>query len=316
VFIAMGAHKSLQLGLADEDAPGVIPSISFLKAFNQRGEQLARGRVGVVGGGNSAVDAARVALRQPGVEGVTIYYRRTTQEMPAFAEEVEAALQEGVRIEPLTAPVRILTEGGRLSGIECVGNSLGDFDASGRRRPIPVPGSEHTVPLDTLIVAISEGSDTDCIAVAGANRIDVTKAGTVRVDPATLCTNRPGVFAGGDVVTGPNTVVDAIAAGKRAAVMIDRYLRGDTLAQPAPPRLPKVYVEPLAAAEQPAASAARVPAPRLAIESRRQSFAEVEACLTADQARTEARRCLRCDLAFTAPTVGATTAKEPAGGRA
>jgi NADH-quinone oxidoreductase subunit F len=297
VFVALGAHKSLTLGLPGEDSAGVFPSISFLKAFNQRGERLARGRVGVIGGGNSAVDAARVALRQPAVESVTIFYRRTLHEMPAFAEEVEAALQEGVNIEPLAAPVRILTKDSRLIGIECVKNSLGTLDESGRRRPVPVPGSEYIVPLDTLIVAISEGSDTDCIAVAGANRVEVSTAGTVRADPESLATNRPGVFAGGDVVTGPNTVVDAIAAGKKAAVVIDRYVRGEPLVQPRRPRLPEIYVEPLVP-EGEGTPTARAATPRLSIPARRRSFAEVETSLSPADAVREARRCLRCDLAF------------------
>jgi NADH-quinone oxidoreductase subunit F len=298
VFLALGAHRSLQLGLPGEDAAGVFPSISFLKAFNQRGEKLARGRVGVIGGGNSAVDAARVALRQGGVESVTIFYRRTLHEMPAFAEEVEASLQEGVNIEPLASPVRILTKDGRLIGIECVKNSLGALDESGRRRPVPVPGSEYTVPLDTLIVAISEGSDTDCIAVAGANRIEVTRGGTVQIDPDTLATSRPGVFAGGDVVTGPNTVVDAIAAGKKAATVIDRYLQGEQLVQPRKPVLPDRYVEPLIP-EGDGAPVTRVATPRLSVAARRRSFAEVEAVLSPADAAREALRCLRCDLAFT-----------------
>ena len=311
IFVALGAHRALRLGLEGEDARGVIPSISFLKAFNQRGESLARGRVGVVGGGNSALDAARTALRQEAVESVTIFYRRTRDEMPAFAEEVEAAIQEGVRIETLTSPVRVLVEDGRFTGLELVKNRLGDVDASGRRRPIPIPGSEDVVPLDTLVVAISEGSDTDCVAVAGASRVDITSSGTIRIDPQTLATNRPGVFAGGDVATGPNTVVDAIAAGKRAAVMIDRYLNAEPLRQPAEVRLPTKYVEPLAAgaAETPADAPwqdmsrqdKRVEPPSLSVPDRRRSFAEVERTLGVADATREATRCLRCDLAFTQP---------------
>jgi len=312
VFVALGAHRALRLGLEGEDAPGVIPSIGFLKAFNQRGESLARGRVGVVGGGNSALDAARTALRQEAVESVTIFYRRTRDEMPAFAEEVEAAITEGIRIETLTAPVRLLVEDGRFTGMELVKNRLGEVDASGRRRPVPIPGTEHAVPLDTLVVAISEGSDTDCVAVAGANRVDITPSGTVRIDRDTLATNRPGVFAGGDVVTGPNTVVDAIAAGKRAAVMIDRYLRAEPLRQPAEARLPTKYVEPLAAAGEEEAPPGgswrdtsrqdmRVEPPSLSVQARRRSFTEVEMTLGVADATREAIRCLRCDLAFTQP---------------
>jgi NADH-quinone oxidoreductase subunit F len=301
VFVALGAHRALRLGLEGEDAQGVVPSIGFLKAFNQRGESLARGRVGVVGGGNSALDAARTALRQEAVESVTIFYRRTRDEMPAFAEEVEAAITEGIRIETLTSPVRLLVEDGRFTGMELVKNRLGEVDASGRRRPVPIPGTEHAVPLDTLVVAISEGSDTDCVAVAGANHVDITPSGTVRIDRDTLATNRPGVFAGGDVVTGPNTVVDAIAAGKRAAVMIDRYLRAEPLRQPAEARLPTKYVEPLPAAGEETPAGGRVEPPSLSVQARRRSFTEVEMTLGVADATREAIRCLRCDLAFTQP---------------
>ncbi len=299
VFLALGAHKSLRLGLPDEDAAGILPSIQFLKAWNLRGESLAHGRVVVVGGGNSAIDAARVARRQEGVESVTILYRRTRDEMPAFEEEVEAALQEGVTLLTLAAPVKILVADGKAIGVECIKNALGERDESGRPRPVPIAGSEFIVPLDTLVVAISEGSDTDCVAVAGANRIATSATGTVKVDRDTLLTNRPGVFAGGDVVTGPNTVVDAIAAGKRAAVMIDRYLRAEPLSVAAAPRLPEILVAPPEAGADEAVPKGRVAPPRLPVSQRERSFAEVEVALSAADASREARRCLRCDLTFT-----------------
>ena len=309
VFLAFGAHKSLRLRLRGEDLPGVYPSIHFLKSLNQRGENLAKGRVGIVGGGNSALDAARIAIRQSGVKSVTLYYRRTREEMPAFEEEIEAALQEGVHLETLVAPTGILEEEGKLSGVEFINNQLGDFDESGRRRPVPVPGTQHIVPLDTLIVAISEGSDTDCVSVAGVNRVDVDeRKGTIRVDPSTLCTNRPGVFAGGDVVTGPNTVVDAIAAGKKAATMIDRYLRNEPMKQPSLHRLPTHYVEPTNGHETEHGS--RVALPRVEMEARKHGFAEVELTLSAENAKIEATRCLRCDLEFTQPPQEAPTIEE------
>ena len=300
VFLAFGAHKSLRLNLRGEDLPGVYPSIQFLKAFNQRGEILSGERVGIVGGGNSAVDAARVALRQPGVKNVTLFYRRTREEMPAFEEEIEAAIQEGVHLETLVAPTGILQEEGRLSGVEFINNQLGDFDESGRRRPVPVPGTQHIVPLDTLVVAISEGSDTDCVSVAGVNRIEVDpRNGTIKADSDTLVTNRPGVFAGGDVVTGPNTVIDAVAAGKKAAVMIDRYLRKEPLKQPSALRLPRHYVEPTNGHSP--LQTKRVPLPRIDMDKRKHEFVEVERTLTEEDAKVEASRCLRCDLDFTHP---------------
>ncbi len=322
IFLAMGAHESWRLELEGEDLEGVYPSIQFLKAFNLRGEELAYGRVGIVGGGNSAVDAARVALRQKKVTSVTLLYRRTRDEMPAYEEEVEAALEEGVTIETLVSPVKIhvrqeeieaaLREGvaletlvspvqicereGRLVGIRCVRNRLGELDASGRRKPVPVPGTEFTLPLDTLIVAIGERPQSGCLAAMG---LDVDKSGRVKVDPKTLATSMGGVFAGGDLVTGPNTVIDAIAAGKKAAKIIDRYLQGEPLLVPAEPKLPTVFVEPAVVGEEELEHATRAVQPALPAKGRRKNFNEVEQSLSEEQARAEARRCLRCDLAFT-----------------
>jgi NADH-quinone oxidoreductase subunit F len=302
VFLALGAQKSRRMEIPGEDAQGVYPSIHFLKTFNLGGVSIAKGRVGVIGGGNSAVDAARVALRQKDVSGVTIFYRRTRDEMPAFPEEVEAALQEGVRIRALVSPTEVLQRNGKLTSLRFVRNELGPTDETGRSRPVPVKDSEEEIPLDTLIVAISEGSDTDCIAVAGENRIAVTASGTVQADPETLVTSRPGVFAGGDVVTGPNTVVDAIAAGKRAAEAMAAYLIGEPLVGRDTRRLPSVYVAPPTAALEPLLPASRAETPRAPVEWRRRGFAEVEMSLSPEEAEREARRCLRCDLDFTRPS--------------
>ncbi|MDY7108726.1 MAG: FAD-dependent oxidoreductase [Planctomycetota bacterium] len=312
VFLSMGAHKSRKLNLEGEDIAGCYPAIQFLKAFNLRGKQLARGRVGVIGGGDSAIDAAGVALRQPGVESVTVFYRRTRREMPAIPEDVDTVLEEGVKLEDLTSPVRILTDEGRLAGIECVKNRLGELDASGRRKPVPVAGSEHVVLLDTLVITIGDVPDVDYISEMG---IDTTDWGTLRTDKETLATSRPGVFAGGDVVTGPNTVVEAIAAGKKAAVMIGRHLRGEPLKQGGEIHLPDVYVPPADVTAEEMASQARVAAPMIPAATRRKNFNEVELSLSVEDATREARRCLRCDLEFTQPkedeavmhvTVGAT----------
>ncbi len=298
VLLATGAHKSRPLGLANEDAPGVVPSIEFLKAWNLRAEHLAKGRVGVIGGGNSAIDAARTAIRQRDVESVTLYYRRTRSEMPAFAEEIEAAIEEGIRVETLVTPTRLLTTNGVFSHLEFIRNTLGDPDASGRRRPLPIEGSESTVELDTLVVAISEDSGIDSITPARSSGIETTPGNTVRVDPETLLTSRPGVFAAGDVVTGPNTIVDAIAAGKRAAAMIERHLLGRSLEAPVSSCRPSVYLEPASGgSDQPTYD--RVETPRASVEWRRRNFAEVEVTLSPEEARREARRCLRCDLEFT-----------------
>jgi len=322
IFLAMGAHESWRLDLEGEDVAGIYPSMQFLKAFNLQGEELARGHVGIVGGGNSAVDAARVALRQKNVTQVTLLYRRTRDEMPAYEEEVEAALEEGVTIETLVSPVKIrvrqeeietaIREGveletlvspiricsreGRLVGIECIRNRLGDLDASGRRRPIPVPGTEFMLPLDTLIVAIGERPQSEPLASMG---LEIDRSGRVRVDPKTLATTMEGVFAGGDLVTGPNTVIDAIAAGKKVAHVIDRYLRGEPLAEPPGVKLPSVFIEPASVNEREIEHATRAIPPVLPVKKRRKNFNEIEMPLSEAQARAEARRCLRCDLAFT-----------------
>ena len=301
VFLATGAHKSRRLGLEGENCDGVIPSMRFLKAFNLRGEQLAHGRVGVIGGGNSAVDAARVAVRQDAVESVTILYRRTREEMPAFEEEIEAALTEGIELQTLISPVGVRTDGRAVTGVTVTRNSLGDRDADGRRRPVPIPGTEADLPFETIIVAISEEPDISCIVGASSQSLETGGNATLRSDPLTLMTSQPGVFAGGDLVTGPNTVVDAIAAGKKAALMIGRWLSGEKLEQPSVARLPDVYVESVPLSEEELVEADRVELPVIPAASRQQSFAEVELSLSLEDATAEARRCLRCDLEFTQP---------------
>jgi NADPH-dependent glutamate synthase beta subunit-like oxidoreductase len=238
-----------------------------------------------------------MALRLNEVDSVTILYRRTRDEMPAFAEEIEAADQEGIRIETLVTPVRIIGENGRLAGLECIRNELGDADESGRRRPVQVKGTEHVIDLDTLIVAIGEDSGIDAITPARSSGLEVTPWNTVRADATTMETSRSGVFAAGDVVRGPNNLVEAIADGKKAAVIIERFLKKEPLLEPSAPRLPQVYVEPIV--NEDALNAARVDTPRATAEWRKRNFAEVEVTLSPGEARREALRCLRCDLEFT-----------------
>ena len=192
--------------------------------------------------------------------------------------------------------MKIDAKGGHLVDIKCVRNKLGDVDSSGRRRPVPIPGSEFTIALDTLIAAIGERPDSDCLASMG---LELDKGGRLRVDGKTLRTNRKGVFAGGDLVTGPNTVVDAIAAGKKAADVIDRYLHGKELIEPPKVKLPAVFIEPAVVSDEELEDMARVEPATLDAESRKKNFAEVEKQLSVEQATREARRCLRCDLEFT-----------------
>jgi NADPH-dependent glutamate synthase beta subunit-like oxidoreductase len=230
--------------------------------------------------------------------------------MPAQAKDIEAVLEEGVKLETLMTPVRILTDKGRLAGIECIRNRLGDVDASGRRKPVPVPGTEQTTLLDTLIITIGDIPDIDFITSMG---IEVTDWGTMKVDRKTLSTNRPGVFAGGDVVTGPNTVVEAIAAGRQVALMIGRYLRGEELKQPGRALLPDVYVEPLPLEDAELEEADRIDPAMVSAALRKENFDEVELSFTVEDATKEARRCLRCDLEFTRPEE-AEMASSPASG--
>ncbi|MDR1727857.1 MAG: FAD-dependent oxidoreductase [Acidobacteriota bacterium] len=299
VFVATGSQASKKLDLEGEDAEGIMPGIKFLKAWNLRGENLAKGRVGVVGGGNSAMDAARVALRQPGVDSVTVFYRRTRESMPAFEEEIEAGIEEGITLETLATPVAVGRKDGKLASLTLLRNELGAPDASGRRTPVPIKGSEFEVPLDTLIVAISEEPET-----AGMDGVALSKWGTVEVSPESLATNVAGVFAGGDVVTGPSTVIGGVAAGKKAAVMIDRYLSGKLMRELPKVVLPTVYVAPVATGDGDGGEEGevfRLKLPVLTAAQRKGGFAEVE--LTPDEAgaKAEALRCARCDLEFTQP---------------
>jgi NADH-quinone oxidoreductase subunit F len=303
VLLAMGSHKSKPLSIENEDVKGVYPSIEYLKAFNLKNKNSATGKVGVIGGGNSAIDAARTALRQKEVESVTIFYRRTRNEMPAFKEEIDAAIQEGIRLETLVSPIRILSEKGHLSSLELIRNKLGDLDTSGRKKPIRVSGSEFTIELDTLIVAISEDSGKDCMTAAQSANINTTNFNTISADKITLETNRPGVFAAGDVVTGPNTVIEAIAAGKRAAIMIDRYLKNEDMLQETPIYKPSIYIQPVKMNYEETQESRRIDNPRAPSEWRRRNFSEVEVSLSLEEARKEAQRCLRCDLEFTNPAV-------------
>jgi NADH-quinone oxidoreductase subunit F len=303
VLLAMGSHKSKPLSIENENVKGVHPSIEFLKAFNLKNKNFAKGNVGVIGGGNSAIDAARTALRQKEVKSVTIFYRRTRDEMPAFEEEIDAALQEGIELKTLVSPTRINSENEKLSSLELIQNELGKLDTSGRKKPVPVPGSEFTVELDTLIVAISEDSGKDCITAAQSAKIKTTNYNTIVADKITLATNRPGVFAAGDVVTGPNTVIDAIAAGKTAAKMIDRYIKGEDMLTETPLYKPSIFIEPVEKNYKEIEEGRRIDTPRAPSEWRRRNFAEVEVSLSLEEAGKEAQRCLRCDLEFTKPAV-------------
>jgi len=229
VFLAIGAYKGSRIGVEGENLEGVEIGLDFIQRYNL-GQKLTVGRrVAVIGGGNAAVDVARVAKRL-GADEVTIVYRRTRDEMPADALEVADAVREGVRIQFLTLPKRILGENGRVTGVECVRMRLSDKkDSSGRPVPVPIEGSEYTLPFETVLAAIGQSPDT---AFAGESLLRVSRWGSIEVDLETLQTSREGVFAGGDVVVGAGTLVEAIAAGQRAAEAIGRRLSGEALPEP------------------------------------------------------------------------------------
>jgi NADH-quinone oxidoreductase subunit F len=294
VFIATGAHKSRKLRIPNEDADGVIHALDFLKDVNLRNGVKIGKTVGIIGGGNAAVDAARVANRIKGCEKASIIYRRTRAEMPAFKEEVDAAIEEGIKMQFLTAPSKVVTESGKISGLECVRMELGEMDESGRRSPIPIEGSEFVIDLDTLIVAIGEEPDASFLGTD--HGIEVSERGAILADPETFATNIDGVFAGGDAVTGPNTVIEAISSGKIAAEMIDKYVRGEDLVRDYKLTRPSAYVPPVELAEEEMDEARRATIPCLPIDKRTNSFNEVELTITEEMAVKEARRCLRCDL--------------------
>ena len=229
VLVAVGAWNDLKLNVPGEDTEGVIPGVKFLKRANS-GEKVKVGdRVCVIGGGNTAIDSARVAARL-GAGHVSILYRRSRAEMPAIPEEVEAALTEGIEIQFLVAPTEVIVKDGKVNSIRCLRMELGEPDDSGRRRPVPIPGSEFNVDADTVIVAIGQAPDLSFLDGSG---VEITRDGTIPANPDTLATNLPKVFVAGDVQTGPATVIQAVAAGRKAALGINSWLTGsETLVSP------------------------------------------------------------------------------------
>ncbi len=288
VFVATGAHIGRKLGVEGEDLDGVVDSLEFLRG-RALGRPVSCGKkVVVLGGGNAAIDTAASALRL-GAEQVLIMYRRTREEMPAYAEEIEAALEEGVELHELVAPVRVLGKDGRVIGIEMIRMRLGDADESGRRRPIRIEASEFTVECDMVIPAIGQRASVDVVR----DVVELNAWGGVKVDVLTTRTSLPDVFSGGDCVSGGATVVDAIGEGRKAAVVIDGMLGGIgelprnvgiSMQRPSEDELMKSLD--LVRAEQ-----AILPA-----DERRKSFAEVLCGLTPESANAEAGRCMRCDL--------------------
>ncbi len=288
VYVAIGAQRGQKLGIPGEDAEGVLDAVSFLRDINLgQAEDLKGKTVLVIGGGNAAVDAARSSLRL-GAKKVTIVYRRSKAEMPALEEEIEEAEREGIEIRTLLAPKQIVSKGGKVAGLECLECALGEFDPSGRRRPVPKNGSEFTLNADVVVAGVGQAIALD--GMVDKTGIEVDKRGAIAACDKTGATKMDGVFAGGDCVTGPDTVIAAIAAGKRAATAIDKYLGGDGVLLRKTEIVRKLTAD-IVEDEMP-----REAVPCVPVEKRLGDFTEVELGYAAGQAKVEASRCLRCDV--------------------
>lgn len=286
-FLAIGAQKALRLDIAGEDLAQVYNGLDYLRQINL-GSPVSLGKnVAVIGGGNVALDAVRSA-RRLGADNAFILYRRGREEMPARQEEIEACQEEGITLHLLTQPVRFIGKNGRVEAIECIKTRLTEPDASGRGRPVPIPGSEFTINVDAVITALGQESDWSCLNDGCGAKINSTR--TMKVDPLTLQTDDPAVFSGGDAVRGAKTVIEAIADGKQAAISIDRYLRGQNLRLGRDIEL-KPITEPQKEKYDPAA---RTQTPSLSSQERIKNFNEVELLLTEDLVTQEARRCITC----------------------
>ncbi len=291
VYLALGAHNGKNLGIPGEEAQGVVQGTDLLRDINLKREVRLGQKLAIIGGGNVAIDVARSAIRM-GAKEVTIVYRRTREEMPAWEEEIDAALCEGVKIHYLAAPTKALVADGKATGLECLRMELGEPDASGRRSPVPIKGSEFVLDVDMIIPAI--GQATDLSALEGTKGLNFTRYGTIEVDPVTFATGHPGVFAGGDMHTGPYIAIGAVAEGQEAALSIERFVRGEDMSagrsrdkgQEA-----KWADFPLDEEKKP-----RIPMKVLPPELCCTCFDEVEKGYTPEEGTQEADRCLNCGV--------------------
>jgi len=290
IFFGIGCHNSMKLSIpGEEDVEGVIPGVKFLRDAALGDMKEVKGNVAIVGGGDVAIDAARTALRL-GADKVSMLYRRTEAEMPARDEEIEDAKEEDVDIQFLRAPIETVAENGKLTGVKCIQMELGEPDKSGRRRPVPVEGSEFIVEADVLIPAI--GQKTDASFLKETDGIELNKWGDFAVDPITYQTSREGVFAGGDAQTGASIAIAAVGAGREAAISISRYLKGEDM---------KAGREKLEIPQQDfndipkkAKKIDRSHMARIPMDQRKSGFTEVELGFTEEQALQEANKCINC----------------------
>ena len=288
-FVAIGSHECKVLGIEGEDLEGVYPGVDYLREANLGNHVSLGDKVAVVGGGNVAMDTVRTALRL-GSSKPFILYRRSLEEMPASEEEIEECKEEGIEIHFLTNPTRIIGENGRVKAIECVKMRLGEPDESGRRRPAPIPDSEFVMEVNAVVPAIGQESDWACLTDECA--CTLSDWNTMQVDPLTLQSSDPDIFAGGDAVYGPRTVIEAIAHGKQAAISIDRFIRGEDLIEGREKEWKAIE-------EVETEGYDRIPReqmPRLPAEKRSGNFKEVQLGFTEEKVRLEAQRCLSCGV--------------------
>ncbi len=287
VFLGLGAHRGISMGVDGEDSPGVFDGAAFLRDVNLGVKVNVGDRVAVIGGGNVAIDSARTALRL-GAKEVSIIYRRTRAEMPASPEEVEAALEEDIDIVFLAAPVRISRKDGRLCLISNK-MKLGEPDASGRRRPVPISGSEFSMDFSAIIVAIGQAPE-----IPAEFNLETGRGNTIQANPNTLATSRQGVWAGGDAVTGPASVIGAIAAGRTAAIAIDLYLGGEGIIDEELTGERKFGM--CVGMDRDFVGRMRVGMPCLPEKQRLGNFTEVELGLDEAAALAEGKRCFQCGV--------------------
>jgi len=288
LFLAVGAPDGLQLGLPGEEAEGVFEAMTFLREYNIRGSVPVGKHVVIIGGGNAAIDAARTAARLD-AETVTVLYRRTREQMPAYEEEIEEAEAEGVKLQPLTSPEEIVVEEGKVVGIRCKPMELGAFDRSGRRRPVSGGDDDFIIPCDQVIAAI--GQSVDLPGITGGVALNVHRNGYVATDALTKQTSEDWIFSGGDVSTGPASVIEAVADGEKSAAGIDQFLTGKDHAFWRAEKRNDTAFDP----DAEPVSFERERQPLIPVERRRSNFDEVEQPWDEATAIRQAKRCLRCD---------------------
>jgi len=289
VFAAPGAHRDARLGVDGEEREGVLPGVAFLREQNLGTGEMLDGDAVVIGGGAVAMDVARVALRR-GARSVKLFCLEARDEMPAFEEEVEAALAEGIRIENGWGPARLLSENGRATGVEFK-RCVSVFDEAGRFAPVYDESTTVSEAADRVLVAIGQGTDTTYLE--GADDVERSDRGRAVVDPVTFATSRPGLFVGGEACTGPSLVVEAVNTGREAAISIDRWLRGE---DPAGDRPARPAGDDWAEIPEDVGPETRAEPSRLDPERRKTGFEEVELAFTEEQARAEAARCVSCGV--------------------